>query len=188
MRHTVDESAESTPTLTPLTSVAVVCRSRPAKLREAGVCAFYSGSVSTTAHVVWNDELVNDAAAGGHFDAVKWLHEQVTPVSSYDKDRVMKAAVEHGNIEMAKWANELKQPSVEPDLTTVAKRGHVAVLEWATGSLGMQAGQACMNAAIGAGKLEVAKWLKQHADLQTIDVAHFARALHRSLCAAVVGV
>ena len=66
------------------------------------------------------------AAIFGHFNVLKWLHENKYPFSCFVSDNAIKG----GHLEILKWLSKHKYPIERWMCTTAILHGHLEILKW----------------------------------------------------------
>ncbi|KAE9046063.1 hypothetical protein PR001_g1815 [Phytophthora rubi] len=97
------------------------------------------------------------AAAYGHLDVVKWLHQDRGLMLTVD---VMKEAAQDGHLNVVKWLFETSSDLCDSSvLVSAAEFGRLAVLQWLQPRWSGTLGTVAMDWAARNGHLEVVKWL-----------------------------
>ncbi|RLN95145.1 hypothetical protein BBJ28_00022003 [Nothophytophthora sp. Chile5] len=105
--------------------------------------------------------MMSSAAAAGHLDVVKWLHEELG-TNSVD-DGYVNAAM-GGHLEVLKYLHEkhLRNGSKQSPMDVAAKSGFLDVVQWLHENRSEECTSAAMHHAAVNGHMDVVKWLHSH--------------------------
>jgi len=97
------------------------------------------------------------AAAGGHLDVLRWLHERYWTEPSVD---VMDVAAASGNLELVKWLHENAAATFSAAaMDGAAKEGHLSVVQWLHENSAAVCTTKAIDEAAAMGHLELVQWL-----------------------------
>jgi hypothetical protein len=106
------------------------------------------------------DDAMNEAAANGHLDVVKWLHANRPEGCS---TLAMDGAASNGNLEVVKWLHEHRTEGCTTDaMDDAAGGGHLDVVQWLHSNREEGCTSFAMDSAARSGHLDVVKWLHRH--------------------------
>ena len=100
---------------------------------------------------------ISQAARGGHWDVVWWLHDIGSPWDGKTCSEIAR----HGDVEMLRWARSRGCPWDEGTCIAAASAGHLEVLQWARSNGCPWNGEVCARAAAG-GHLKVLQWARSN--------------------------
>ncbi|RLN83425.1 hypothetical protein BBJ28_00012906 [Nothophytophthora sp. Chile5] len=105
--------------------------------------------------------MISSAAAAGHLDVVKWLHEELDTNSA--DDGYVNAAM-GGHLEVLKYLHEkhLRNGSKQSPMDMAAKGGFLDVVQWLHENRREGCTSAAMHHAAVNGHMDVVKWLHSH--------------------------
>lgn len=115
---------------------------------------------------------MNYAAANGHLDIVKWLHENGTEGCTTD---AMNQAAANGHLEVVKWLHEnRKEGCTVVAMDYASANGHFEVVKWLFENNVVKCRQRALDSAAKHGRYEIVKFLIQHgmsATSKTLETA-----------------
>ncbi|RLN94167.1 hypothetical protein BBJ28_00020134 [Nothophytophthora sp. Chile5] len=106
-------------------------------------------------------EMISSAAAAGHLETVKWLHEELGINSA--GDGYFLAAI-GGHLEVLKYLHEkhLHNDSTLSLMDAAARNGFLDVMQWLHANFNQKCTTNAMDCAATIGRLDVVQWLHEH--------------------------
>ncbi|OWZ20145.1 hypothetical protein PHMEG_0005485 [Phytophthora megakarya] len=104
-----------------------------------------------------NEIKMDNAAANGHLDMVKWLHTQ----QAWCTKQAMNPA--NGHLNMVQWLHENRtEGCTQYAVDTAAKKGYLYVMKWLYANRHEGCSRDAMDSAAAGGRLEIVQWLHAH--------------------------
>jgi hypothetical protein len=104
--------------------------------------------------------VINTAARNGHLEVVKWLHEHIMVGCT---TAAMDGAAANGHIDVVRWLHEHRtEGCTTTAMDRAAGRGHLDVVEWLHFNREEGCTSFAMDSAARSGHLDVVKWLHRH--------------------------
>jgi hypothetical protein len=130
----------------------------------------YLAILKNNHHLNFTSDAMNLAAENGHLEVVKWLHENVCPVTNCEDNEIgqttrveyaMDWAASNGHLEVIKWLhyNRTKECTVFA-MDWACYRGHLEVVKWLQYNRTEGCTTSAMSMAACNGQLEIVKWLR----------------------------
>ncbi|KAE9011925.1 hypothetical protein PR003_g14271 [Phytophthora rubi] len=108
--------------------------------------------------VVPKDIRMDNAAANGHLEMVKWLHEQ----SAWCTKQAMNRAAGNGHLEVVKYLDGNRSEGCTTDaMDLAAGNGHLEVVKWLHDNRSEGCTCVAMEDSVANGHLDVASWLRE---------------------------
>ncbi|KAE9274379.1 hypothetical protein PR003_g29627, partial [Phytophthora rubi] len=104
-------------------------------------------------------EAMDGAAANGHFEVVRWLHENRTEGCTTD---AMDCAARNGHLELVQYLHEHRKEGCTLNaMDGAASNGHLEVVKWLHGHRSEGCSSKAMDGAASGGYLAVVQWLHE---------------------------
>ncbi|KAF4135599.1 Ankyrin repeats domain-containing protein [Phytophthora infestans] len=112
-------------------------------------------------HQAWcTKQAINRAAGNGHLEMVKGLDEQRSEGCTTD---AMDLAASNGHLEVVKWLHENRSEGcTQFAMDMAAKNGFFSVLKWLHDNRNEGCSTHAMDYAAAAGRLNIVRWLHEH--------------------------
>ncbi|ETO58834.1 hypothetical protein F444_22781, partial [Phytophthora nicotianae P1976] len=112
-------------------------------------------------HQAWcTKQAMNRAAGNGHLEIVQFLNEHRSEGCTTD---AMDLAASNGHLDMVKWLHENRPEGCTPfAMDSAAKNGLFAVLRWLHNNRSEGCSAHAVDNAASAGRLDIVRWLHEH--------------------------
>ncbi|KAG3027418.1 hypothetical protein PC121_g17770 [Phytophthora cactorum] len=112
-------------------------------------------------HHAWcTKQAMNRAAGNGHLEVVQFLNERRSEGCTTD---AMDLAASNGQLEMVKWLHEnLSEGCTQFAMDAAAKNGHFALVKWLHVNRSEGCSAHAMDNAAAAGHFAIVQWLREH--------------------------
>ncbi|RLN25915.1 hypothetical protein BBJ28_00025605 [Nothophytophthora sp. Chile5] len=106
-----------------------------------------------------SDLRMDKAAANGHLEMIRWLHDQ----NAWCTRQAMNRAAANGHLEIVKFLHANRSEGCSTDaMDSAAENGHLETVEWLHEHRSEGCTQFAMDSAAKNGFLDVVKWLHTH--------------------------
>lgn len=125
--------------------------------------------------VCWGNRDIAKAAAKGHFETCKWLHEFVQ--AERNCRDIFEAAVENGDLEILEWCYDHYRvtPTDVPGVMSAAvEAGKIDMMKWLLDHSFVEKAFEAAESAMHSNRLDIVEWLLEHNLVEALRVLELA--------------